>query len=84
MGKFQDLSGMKFGKLTVIEKDLERSKKGVAYWKCQCECGNITSVNSSKLKNGYTKSCGCLRNKPSVHRIDYTNKKKGKLTTQYL
>ena len=27
MGKFQDLSGMKFGKLTVIEKDLERSKK---------------------------------------------------------
>lgn len=83
MGKFQDLSGMKFGKLTVIEKDLERSKKSATYWKCQCECGNITSVNSSKLKNGYTKSCGCLRNKPSVHRIDYTNKKIGRLTAKY-
>lgn len=59
MGKFQDLSGMKFGKLTVVEKDLERSKKSATYWKCQCECGNITSVFSGNLKSGKTTSCGC-------------------------
>lgn len=30
------------------------------YWLCKCECGNETIVSAQHLKNGHTKSCGCL------------------------
>lgn len=45
-----------FGKLTVIDKQAGRN-----CWKCLCECGNITFLSGSRLRNGITKSCGCLR-----------------------
>jgi len=55
--KLIDLSGMKFGKLTV----LRLSMKGAAItkWLCRCDCGNELSVHSSNLRYGKTKSCGC-------------------------
>lgn len=60
-GRYNDLSGMKFGKLTVIERDTLNShtniKSGVI-WKCICECGNITYVLASNLVIGNTKTCG--------------------------
>ena len=31
------------------------------YWKCQCDCGNITSVRTEHLSQGHIKSCGCLK-----------------------
>lgn len=49
-----DLSGQRFGKLTVVEY-----KK--PYWKCICDCGNTTNVMSVNLRNGSTESCGCKR-----------------------
>ena len=56
-----DLSaGQHFGRLIVICED-ESAKNGEAKWKCQCDCGNITSVLGSNLRNGNTKSCGCFR-----------------------
>lgn len=66
---YKNLKGQKFNMLTVIqfskEKTLEKnqSKKDNkrAYWKCQCDCGNITYVNTSDLLGGYVKSCGCLK-----------------------
>lgn len=58
MSKLKDLTGMKFGRLTVIER--AESKFGKTYWKCLCDCGNVTVVRKDRLKNGYTKSCGCL------------------------
>ena len=62
MSKFIDLTGNRFGKLLVLEIDKEKSHDGIIYWKCQCDCGNITSVIAGDLtrKNG-TKSCGCIR-----------------------
>lgn len=48
-----------FGKLLVSELSHIKNKK--TFWKCVCECGNITIVSADKLKNGHTKSCGCLR-----------------------
>ena len=57
MGKFIDLTGQKFGRLTVIERDVSRN--GKSYWKCLCECGNIKSVYGCNIKRGITKSCGC-------------------------
>lgn len=57
-----DLSGKQYGKLKVLYRDESRKEKSV-YWICQCECGQIVSVRGSNLKNGTTKSCGCLLSK---------------------
>lgn len=52
--------GKRFGKLVVIE--MEPYKKGRnKVWKCKCDCGNYASVIGYSLRNGSTKSCGCIR-----------------------
>lgn len=60
----KDISGMKFGRLTVIERATDfvskRGNKSSAYL-CKCECGKYVVVRTSDLKDGTTKSCGCLR-----------------------
>lgn len=56
-----DITNCKFGKLTVIKRDLCNSKSGNAKWVCKCDCGNIISVIGSKLRNSHTTSCGCNR-----------------------
>lgn len=58
--KNDDMIGMRFGKLVVIER--ADDEKGLTTWKCKCDCGNICNVPKKRLLNGYTKSCGCLRN----------------------
>ncbi len=55
-----DLTGEIFGKLTVVGED-KGTPKGYNYWRCECECGGKSSVRSSYLRSGHTKSCGCLR-----------------------
>src|SRR3989304_4067971 len=57
-----NLKGKIFGNLTVIEHDDHRTKNGrKPFWKCQCKCGNITSVRAESLKMGHTRSCGCQK-----------------------
>lgn len=59
------LVGEKFARLTVVELDhVEKSRR---YWRCQCDCGNTTVVREGNLKNGITKSCGCLRKESVEH-----------------
>lgn len=62
-----DIRGIKFGKLTVVDIDRsrERTKGDKLYWLCECECGNRVSVNTSCLTSGGTVSCGC--NQMSYH-----------------
>lgn len=60
MGKFIDLTGQKFGRLTVIERDNNTNKKCGTFWMCKCDCGTVKSVNSIALRRGLTQSCGCL------------------------
>lgn len=48
----------KFGRLTVLE--LHSIKKGATQWLCKCQCGKKTVVGVGDLRNGHTKSCGCL------------------------
>lgn len=60
MGSFIDLTGQKFGRLTVIERDKSKNNCAV-FWLCRCDCGNITSVNGGNLRGGHTHSCGCIR-----------------------
>ncbi len=83
MGGFIDLTGQKFGKLTVIKKTdrPENRPKGSVYWLCKCECGNKIIVSRDCLKNGKTKSCGCLLSEKLNNRlIDLTGQKFGRLT----
>lgn len=62
MGTTYDLTGQVFGKWTVIEKDIERTKAtGATYCTCRCECGTIRSVRGQDLKNGKSSSCGCSK-----------------------
>ena len=69
MGKYNDLTGMKFGRLTVVSKG-ENAKDGHTRWWCKCDCGNpqLVLVQSNNLKCGGVKSCGCL-NKEVIHKI---------------
>ena len=60
-----DLTGKKFGRLTVIKRDEDRiqpSGQHKARWLCKCDCGNpnLISVDGYNLKSGHTKSCGCF------------------------
>ncbi len=60
----RDLTGERFGKLTVIgPAEKEGSKR--SYWRCKCDCGNETLAEYSSLINGHTKSCGCARGRKS-------------------
>ena len=58
--KKNDLTGDVYGRLTVITDDGSRSNTGRVLWLCECSCGNRVYVQSQNLKNGRTKSCGCL------------------------
>lgn len=55
---FQNLSGQKFGRLTVT--DSFRIVSGRFYWDCKCECGNSKLVAALHLKANRIRSCGCL------------------------
>ena len=61
-GNMIDLTGQKFGHLTVLKKD-KSDKYGHMKWLCQCDCGNPKqiSVLGDNLKRGHTQSCGCER-----------------------
>ena len=60
-GKFINETGNRYGKLLVLGQDMELSiQKHRAQWICQCDCGNTTTVSSKCLREGKTKSCGCL------------------------
>lgn len=55
MAKLIDLTNQRFGRLLVLRYT------GKYYWLCLCDCGVTKPVHSYSLRNGDTKSCGCLR-----------------------
>lgn len=77
----EDLTGQKFGYLTAIERDYEYAKnigltKQEMFWKCKCDCGNITYKRPYSLKNSHMLSCGCFNNPGE----DLTGQKIGQAT----
>ena len=65
MSKVRDLTGMRFGRLTVIEQHgfTERNKHGSrqALWLCKCDCGNYCEMESGTLtRKRNDHSCGCI------------------------
>ena len=68
----ENLKGRLFGRLTVIDfAGYGSSRK--TQWLCQCSCGKRSVVKSANLKNGNTRSCGCLEQESKMH----ANKKHG-------
>ena len=57
MSAARDLTGQRFGKLTVLERIGSRNKN--ALWKCLCICGEEVEVITRSLTSGNTRSCGC-------------------------
>jgi len=53
-----DLTGMRFGSLTVL--NFVESLAGSRRWLCKCDCGNEKVIRGNALRTGNTKSCGCL------------------------
>lgn len=59
MGKLVDLTGQRFGRLTVLER-AENSPSQKVQWLCRCDCGNACVVRGNDITAGRTLSCGCL------------------------
>lgn len=59
MRKKSDLTGKKFGKLTVIEA-AGKTDAGAILYKCKCDCGGEKVVRNDHLKSGAIQSCGCI------------------------
>ena len=85
MPKEIDLKGKIFGRWTVLERDFSNPGQG-ARWICQCSCDKrtIRSVKGQALRNGQSKSCGCLQKEIAASgKIDLTGQTFGKLTVLY-
>lgn len=67
-----DIAGMRFGRMTAIRLDVSKADSGASYWICRCDCGSVKSVLASSLKNGSTKSCGCLQKEKATVKCKLT------------
>lgn len=70
MGKFIDLTGQRFGALTVQKRAPTNSRANRARWVCSCTCQNktIVVIAGCHLVSGHTRSCGCLRKQVTAAR----------------
>lgn len=59
MSKLIDITGKKYGKLTVQYMSDRKWKSGIRLWYCVCDCGGHTYTSSYNLRSGHTTSCGC-------------------------
>ena len=68
-----DMRGKRTGRLTIIEESKKRNNEGRICWICKCDCGKLVEVDGKSLRNGNTKSCGCLQK----DRVRQSNKTHG-------
>lgn len=62
-GNFIDLTNKRFGRLIALKSE---RKNGRVRWLCRCDCGNIKSIQSTHLRSGASKSCGCLQKEINI------------------
>lgn len=80
MSQAKDLIGLRFNRLTVIQKTAQRESRAIV-WECRCDCGSTTFVSSSDLLRNKQKSCGCLRKESGKRKAqDLTGARFGRLT----
>jgi hypothetical protein len=69
MGSFRDLSGERFGRLLVLQRD-GCNKHGQIKWWCECDCGTKKHVVGAQLRSGMTQSCGCIK-REAIAKVNY-------------
>ena len=71
------MTGLVFGRLTVLSRAPNNGKQPA--WHCQCVCGNTTVANGENLRRGATTSCGCKRRENFVLRcLKHSDKSRSK------
>jgi hypothetical protein len=72
MAARNDITGLKFAALTVIERVADERKPNGrlhAMWRCRCICGNERITSGRNLQAGDVRSCGCLRKRSSAREL---------------
>lgn len=59
MAAFVDITGERYARLLVLERAPNVGR--YVSWKCRCDCGRTVIVGSNRLRQGNTRSCGCLK-----------------------
>lgn len=77
MPKLKDLTGARFGRLTVLSR-AENAGDQVR-WNCLCDCGKRVVVNRGSLLSGRTVSCGCYAKEVAANTLR-SLEKAGRLT----
>jgi hypothetical protein len=76
LGKVIDLTGQKFGRLTVLYQNGKTKNRSII-WHCKCDCGKEKDIDGHSLRRGKTKSCGCLNTENHIK--DITGQRFGRL-----
>jgi hypothetical protein len=65
-----DITGLRFGRLVVINKAVSPASisRKITKWYCRCDCGKTVILNGYSLRRGVTRSCGCLRRTANINR----------------
>jgi len=71
-----DLTGRTFGRLTVLHRTGTHPGGYIPLWLCRCEDGNTKIVDGHSLKQGNTRSCGCLKREHSARLIRKCTRRK--------
>lgn len=77
-----DLTGQRFGRLTVIGVDDRNTRK--TYYYCKCDCGNVKSIRSDSLISGAIRSCGCIKKEQDRINLEANHSHKMSCTRPYM
>lgn len=80
MGQFVDLTGRRFGRLSVLKRDKNRGRR--VTWLCQCKCGTRKLFVTDYLTSKGYRSCGCLRNEKTRERATTHGDTRGRRATK--
>lgn len=69
MKAYKDMTGLRFGRLVVIEIAEKATHGKCLKWRCKCDCGNDFIAYGARLRSGTTQSCGCLQRELSSQRL---------------
>lgn len=81
---FVDMTGITYGRLTVLGYAGKRSAEPRTYWYCRCDCGTVKVICGHNLKQGTSRSCGCLQRELVSKRCTlHGQSRKGNQSSEY-
>lgn len=81
MAQSENLTGCRFGRLTVLQR--AENRHGRTCWLCRCDCGNTHVAAARDLKAGKVTSCGCRRRQTGLDIADLRGRRFGRLVALY-